>query len=168
EHHRVGRGGGIEQQGGQALGFPDQGVVLLGVVDEQGVQGVGTVGLDHWVFSSNKVLGGVATGVGHSVAGQEAVFVEVVDDGLNLLLQGHVGGLEVNLGVGRRIVGVVDAGEILDLAGPGFFVQPLGVALLGLLDGAVDVDLDKGHAGFLVQLAHVVAVGPVGADKAGQ
>src|SRR5690606_33552745 len=86
EHHRVGRGGGIEQQGGQALGFPDQGVVLLGVVDEQGVQGVGTVGLDHWVFSSNKVLGGVATGVGHSVAGQEAVFVEVVEDGLNLLL----------------------------------------------------------------------------------
>jgi hypothetical protein len=46
-----------------------------------------------------------------------------------------------------RIWGLVrrrDTGEVGDYAGAGLLVQALGVALLGLLDGDVDVDLDEG------------------------
>ncbi len=41
------------------------------------------------------------------------------------------------------LVGGRDTREILDLARPRLFIQPLGVALLGLLEGNVDKDLDE-------------------------
>ena len=54
------------------------------------------------------------------------------------------------LGVERRLVGVVDAGEARELAGPGLGVEALRVALLALLDRRVDEDLDERQAGRLV------------------
>lgn len=71
------------------------------------------------------------------------------------------------------LVGGADAGEVLDLTGAGLLVEALRVALLGLLDGDVDEDLDEGEGrvgvvGLLVQGAGLVAVGLVGRDEGGQ
>src|SRR5689334_2954024 len=41
----------------------------------------------------------------------------------------------------RRLVGVVDPGESLDLTGPGFLVEPFWIALLANLNRGVDEDL---------------------------
>ena len=56
-------------------------------------------------------------------------------------------GVSTQLGLVGRLVGVVDAGEARDLAGPGLGVEALRVALLALLDRRVDEDLDEREAG---------------------
>ena len=90
------------------------------------------------------------------------------------LLDGVLVGLDGNFRAGGLLVRGGDAGEFLDLTGAGLFVQALGVALLGDLEGHVDVDLDKGdglvgaaggHGG--VQGAGRVAVGAVRRDEGG-
>src|SRR5688500_7072585 len=48
------------------------------------------------------------------------------DAGADVLL----GGVQHELGLRRRLVGVVDAGEALQLSGPSFLVEALRVALL--------------------------------------
>lgn len=104
-----------------------------------------------------------------------ALLVEPLCDLSNALLDGVLVRLDGDLGVGRLLVGGGDAGEVLDLAGPGLLVQALGVALLGDLDGDVDEDLDKGNGlvvaalgrGLGVQLAGEVAVGAVRGNEGG-
>lgn len=74
-----------------------------------------------------------------------------------------------------RAVGLLvrggDAGKVLDLAGAGLFVEALGVALLGDVEGHVDEDLDKGDGVVVgrgrrgVQLTGEPAVGAVGRDE---
>lgn len=90
------------------------------------------------------------------------------------LLDGVLVGLDCDFRAGGLLVGCGYAGKVLDLAGAGLFVQTLGVALLGDLEGHVDVDLDKGdglvgaagwHGG--VQSAGRVAVGAVRRDEGG-
>jgi len=54
EHHRIGGGSRVEQQGGQGLCFLNQLVVCFGVVDKKRIEGVGTVGFDHVGFSCKK------------------------------------------------------------------------------------------------------------------
>jgi hypothetical protein len=82
-----------------------------------------------------------------------------------------------DLRVQRRLVRRRDARELLDLAGPRLLVQALGVALLGHLEGQVDVDLDEAErlvraavgAGRLgVKLTGRLAVGAVGRDEGGE
>lgn len=52
-------------------------------------------------------------------------------------------GPDRDLGVLGRLVRATYSRELLDLAGPRLLVQALRVALLGDLDGDVDVDLDE-------------------------
>lgn len=56
-----------------------------------------------------------------------------------------------------------------DLAGLGLFVQPLGVALLALLQACVDEHLDKGERWVVLgmELACIVSIGLVRRDKRG-
>ena len=85
-------------------------------------------------------------------------------------------GADDDLGVLGGLVGGADAGELLDLAGAGLLVEALGVALLGDLDGHVDVDLDEGDGvvagllrpGRLVQVARQLPVRLEGRDERGQ
>jgi hypothetical protein len=48
----------------------------------------------------------------------------------------------MNLRVDRRLVWIVDAGKVLDFAGPGLLVKTLRVALLRRGERAVDEYLD--------------------------
>src|SRR5262249_21910302 len=76
-------------------------------------------------------------------------------------------GVDPQLGVYGWFVGVVDTGEVLELAGPRLLVEPLRVALLARLNRRVHVDLDKRQAALDVQGTHAVAVLAVGADEGG-
>ena len=71
-------------------------------------------------------------------------------------------GVQRDLGVHRRLVGIVDAGEALDLAAAGLGVHSLGVALLAHLERRVDEHLDELIGAHHV--AHIVAGRPVRAD----
>src|SRR4051794_40664544 len=53
---------------------------------------------------------------------------QLVDDRVGALLDRELAGVDRDLGVERRLVGVVDAGEPLDLAGAGLGVEALDVA----------------------------------------
>src|SRR5262249_28116452 len=77
------------------------------------------------------------------------------------------GGVESQLGLVWGLVRVVDAGEVLQLAGARFLVQPFGVALLACVDRRVDVDLDERQFALDMQSADAVAVLAIRADKAG-
>src|SRR5262245_62365551 len=86
--------------------------------------------------------------------------------GLSLDERDHLVGQRAHAGGGRlqhevggewRLVGVVDAGEALQLAGPGLGVEALGVTVLALLDRRVDEHLDEAEAGGLVEPPDPVA-----------
>ena len=53
--------------------------------------------------------------------------------------------LYCNLGILRRLIGRANTSKLWDLALPRLLVQSLRVTLLGLLDGDVDIDFDKGQ-----------------------
>lgn len=79
----------------------------------------------------------------------------------------------MDLGLLGGLVRSADAGEVLDLASAGLLVETLGVTLLGLLNGDVDVDLDEGErgvgvGGLLVESTGGLTVGLVGGDEGGQ
>ena len=81
--------------------------------------------------------------------------------------------MDVDLGILRRLVRRADARELLDLTRARFLVQTLGIALLGLLHGDVDEDLNEGQRrvgvlGVGVELARELAVGFVGGNEGGQ
>ena len=65
----------------------------------------------------------------------------------------------------RRFVGCGDAGEVFDLLGPGFGVEPLGIAFLANLQWRINKHLDK--ASLRHNLPGQVAVGPVRRDERG-
>src|SRR5262249_53492804 len=92
---------------------------------------------------------------------------EVVQQQRGGILRGRSGGVDRQLGLLGRFVGVVDAGEVFQLAGAGLFVQALGVALLAGLDGRGDVDFAEGEVALVVDGADGFAVLAVGADEAG-
>lgn len=66
------------------------------------------------------------------------------DDIDDALLDGLLCRVDGDLGVLGGLVRRADAGELLDLARARLLVQALGIALLGHLDGDLDVDLDEG------------------------
>ena len=78
-----------------------------------------------------------------SLGGDQALGLEVGEDLLGVLLRRLAGGLDPDLGVLRLLVGVGDAGELLDLTRAGLRVEALGVALLAVLERGGDEDLDE-------------------------
>src|SRR5215208_7560716 len=94
------------------------------------------------------------------LAGRDQVAaLEVVEDLLRRLLGRLLVGLDGELGVLRRLVGVRDAGELLDLAGARLGVKALDVALLADLERGLGVDLDEPLAHLVPCLVADVAVG---------
>src|SRR6185312_942607 len=77
-----------------------------------------------------------------SVGGAEdACPFEVGDHFLGQRVRVLRSALEPQFGTRRGFVGIVDPGESLDFAGPGFLVEPFGIALFAYLNGGVDEDL---------------------------
>ena len=76
--------------------------------------------------------------------GDEALLREPLDDSSDAFLDALLVGLDGDLGVVRGLVGGADAGKVGDLAGAGLLVEPLGVTLLGDLEGDVGEDFDEG------------------------
>src|SRR5215213_6151745 len=63
-------------------------------------------------------------------------------------------GVNDQLGIERRLIRIVDAGEALNLAGQRFFIQALGIARNRHIERHVDEDLEKAAT---VALANVIA-----------
>ena len=81
--------------------------------------------------------------------------------------------MDVDLGVLGSLVRSADTSKLLDLASASLLVQTLGVALLSLLNGDVNEDLDEGKRrlvvlGVGVEVTSDLAVGLVGGDKGGE
>src|SRR5690242_18107067 len=89
--------------------------------------------------------------------------LEVADDAIGMGFGIAEGGVEAEVRVERRLIGRVDAGEMLDLAGAGLLVEALRIALFGDRQRSVDMDLDE-LAG-ADQLASHVALGAEGRDE---
>jgi hypothetical protein len=104
---------------------------------------------------------------------QQALLSQPSDDLSNTLFDGVLVGLDDNLGVCGLLVGSSDTSELLDLASASLLVETLGVALLGNLEGDVNVDFDKRNGlvvvvcALSVKRASEVTVGPVGRDEGG-
>src|SRR5262249_5834690 len=77
------------------------------------------------------------------------------------------GGVDGQLRMGGGFVGIVNAGKVFQLPGPGLFIEPFRVSLLAGLNRSVDVNLDKRQLGLLVQGPDAVAIFSVGANEAG-
>src|SRR5919108_3319612 len=73
----------------------------------------------------------------------QASLLQIVEDLLRGLLRGLGFGVDHQLRIRRRLVGVGDAGELLDLPGPGLRIEALDVAPLALLHRGLDVRLDE-------------------------
>jgi hypothetical protein len=104
---------------------------------------------------------------------QQTLLVQVVGDDLDGLLDAGLLAVNVDLGVLGSLVGSADTSELLDLTGASLLVQTLGVALLGLLHGNVNEDLDEGKRslavlGVGVEVTGDLAVGLVGGDEGGK
>ena len=67
----------------------------------------------------------------------------MIDDDLGELVRGLFAAGQDQFGGFGCLVGVIDAGETLEFAGPSLFIEALGVALFADLDGGIDEDLDK-------------------------
>jgi hypothetical protein len=104
---------------------------------------------------------------------QQTLLVQVVGDDLDGLLDAGLLAVNVDLGVLGSLVGSADTSELLDLTGASLLVETLGVALLGLLHGNVNEDLDEGKRslavlGVGVEVTGDLAVGLVGGDEGGK
>src|SRR6185312_16072862 len=68
---------------------------------------------------------------------------QLLDDQIRRFLGTHLRRVDAHLGMLGRLIRAVDAGEILELAGPRLGVEALRVALLGLGERRIDEDLEK-------------------------
>src|SRR4051794_10835782 len=91
--------------------------------------------------------------------GNELVLLEEADDLARRLLGGLALGLADDLGVLGRLVGIRDAGELLDLAGASLRVEALDVAVLARLDRGLYVGLDEAAVHHLPRLVADLAIG---------
>ena len=69
----------------------------------------------------------------------DALLNQVVHHLMDAGLQIAAAGVDFQLGLFRGLIGAGNAGEFLDLPGPGLGIQPLGVALLAGVGAAVGV-----------------------------
>ena len=74
----------------------------------------------------------------------------------------------MDLGVFRRLVGVIDTGKVLYFSRTSFLIEAFWVSFLCLSESAVDKHLNERHASFFMQGADLVAVLAIRADEAGQ
>src|SRR5229473_527597 len=72
------------------------------------------------------------------------------------------GGVDRKLGRCRRLVGIVDAGEVFDLPAAGSSIKAFGISCLANLERSGDKDLEKAIA---AQLAHELPGLTVGRDQ---
>ena len=68
---------------------------------------------------------------------------QVLDDAIGHLVRLFIERPQMNLRLFRRLIGRVEAGEVLDRAGLGLGVQALGIAPHAFLDRRIDKDLDE-------------------------
>src|SRR5712692_4338438 len=96
----------------------------------------------------------------------DAVSFQVIQKENCCLLRGRGRGVNGQFRVERRFIGIVDAGEVLQLAGASFLVEPFGIALLTGLDRSIEVYLDKRQLPRNMQGPGAFPVLAVGADEA--
>src|ERR1022692_4442179 len=78
------------------------------------------------------------------VAQQESLADQILHDAFGILLRGFFAGEKGDLRIERRFVGIVHAGEALDLASAGFTVKAFHIPLLANFDRSIHKRLDKG------------------------
>ena len=66
-----------------------------------------------------------------------------MNDQLGRVFRAHCRGVDADFGILRPLVRAVDAGEVLELAGPRLLVEALHIAALGDLERGVDEDFDE-------------------------
>src|SRR5437660_5791272 len=71
--------------------------------------------------------------------------------------------IEMHLWPFRGFVGRIDTGEVLQVSGPGFGVQTLGIAPDAFIDRGIDKHLDK--LSLADQVSYRSALGVVGRDE---
>jgi hypothetical protein len=103
---------------------------------------------------------------------QQTLILKVLCNNNNSLLNTSVCRINVNLRLLRSLVRSTDTGKVLDDTCTSLLVETLGITLLCLFDGNVDVDFDEGKRGFafgglFVEFAGGLAVGFVGGDEGG-
>ena len=77
--------------------------------------------------------------------GDQALFRQVLNNLPHAIFDGQLVSPDSDFGRFGRLVWRRDSGEVLNLASPCLFVQPLGVPFLGLLQGNINEDLDEGQ-----------------------
>ena len=77
-----------------------------------------------------------------------------------------LGGMQDYFGAERRLVGIINAGEALDLSRAGLGIETLGVAAFGNGKRRMDMHFNEWNVGGKVTRAHPVAIGSVRADHA--
>ena len=92
----------------------------------------------------------------------------MVKNDLYFLFKRHFVSIEMNFGILWRLIGIVNAGEVLDLTCPSFLIKTLRVAFLSHGQRAVDEYLDKFETGRLVQSTYFVPIALIRADEARQ
>ena len=77
-----------------------------------------------------------------------------------------LGGMQYYFGAERRLVGIINAGEALDLPRAGLGIETLGVAAFGNGKRRINMHFNEWNARCQVTRAHAVAIGSVRADHA--
>src|SRR3954466_13881881 len=88
-------------------------------------------------------LGRRLTATGGAGSLDHATAVQVGHDCFGGLLGRGGGGVDSQVGILRRLVGGVDAGEVLQVAAPRLLVEAFWIAPLGHVERRVDEDLDE-------------------------
>ena len=77
-----------------------------------------------------------------------------------------LGGMQDYFGAERRLVGIINAGEALDLPSPGFGIETLRVTAFSNGKRRMNMHFNEWNARCQVTRAHAVAIGSVRADHA--
>ena len=77
------------------------------------------------------------------MSGQHAALLHEIDDAVGEIAGAFVERVENQFGIGRRLVGRIEPGEILQFAAPRLLIQPLGIAPLAGLQRRIDEYFDE-------------------------
>jgi len=93
---------------------------------------------------------------------------QIIRDNLNGLFHLAFSGLDVQLGIERRLVRRRNSCKLFDFTGSCLFIKPFRVALFHNVEGRIDEDFNKVETGVLVDLANKRAIIAIGRDERGQ